>query len=81
MDEFNALMKRFEQQERRADYRALLIACTFINVLLKPDPPVEPADFLPPEPKPPQTAQEQLHILHILNEIYGGTTVRKGGRR
>lgn len=79
LNEFNSLTKRFEDKERRADYRALLISCTLINVILRPDPPVQPEDYLPQEPKPPQTPKEQLHILRVLNEIYGGVVV-KGGR-
>jgi len=79
IDQYNALVERFHDQERRADYRALLITCTLINILWRPDPPVEPDDFLTPKAKPPQTPKEQLHILKALNTIYGGEVVTKGG--
>ncbi len=79
VEQYNALVNRFHEQERRADRRALLVACTLINIIYNPDPPVEPDDFLEPKPKPPQTPQEQLHILKVLNTIYGGEVVTKGG--
>lgn len=79
LGEYNALVERLHERERRADYRALLIVCTLINLINRPDPLVVPEDYLPQKPKPPQTPQEQLHILKALNTIYGGEVVTKGG--
>ena len=81
LSEYGALVKRFNAQERRADYRALLVACTIINVIWKPDPPVTPEDYLQPAQPKVQTPEEQLLVLKAVNAIYGGQVVTKGGEK
>lgn len=75
MPEYNALMDRFRERERRQDYRTLLICSTLINTILRPRDPVTPEDFLPPKP---QTPKQQLAMVKILNAALGGKVIRKG---
>lgn len=76
IEEFHALLKRYRAQERQADIRALLTSCALINLLIKPDPPVVPEDFL--DVKKTQTIKEQEGILKLINAALGGEVIERG---
>lgn len=91
-----ALLTRFQEQERRSDLRAGILASLFANAnrdSKKHPQPFAPWDFFPSIPKPTehvQTMEEQMKIMAMWGAVTGGGTVqgkvikfppsRQGGR-
>ena len=66
--------------ETRADLRAGIVAATVANAnrdAKKRKRPFGPEDFMPKfEPKAPQSTEEQLQIVEMLNAALGGVDLR-----
>lgn len=75
-------MRRWEQRERRLDYRAGVVAAVIANANRDPKrrrKPYQPSDFftsLAP-PRKAQSWQEQLHMVEWLNIVFGGRDLRR----
>lgn len=70
--------------EERADFRSAIVASNVANLGRDPKKrakPYEASDFMPTfARKQPQTWEEQLHIVEMLNVAFGGRDLRAADR-
>jgi len=57
----------------RADVLAGVVCATVANVNRGKGTPLAPADFIPEWDRRPQTPEEQLAIVRVINRAFGGT--------
>lgn len=79
-----AMIKRWQDEQERLDFRAGVIAATIANVNRDPKrqrQAFEPRDFMPrlhrePPPKP-MSVEQSVQYVAILNAAFGGVDLRK----
>lgn len=84
--QFRALVDRLEHRLEREDYRAALICAVLANVHRgKKRKAYSPKDFMPSQKnkgpqRPPQSPQQMLSFVEMLNAAFGGEDKRKGSK-
>jgi hypothetical protein len=87
---FNALVKRYVEEQKVEDYRAGVVASLVANSCRDPKKrpqPFMPKDFFPSleakieKEKPRQTAAEQIATAAAITKLLGGTDLRKKKRK
>lgn len=69
-----------EYREKKADYRAGIIASVIANVNTPKEKSYSPEDFMPREKeKKQQNWKDQLTIIEMINAAFGGKDMRGGG--
>lgn len=73
--QFDALAKRYLEDQERRDYRSAMICTILANVYRKKGARAfNEQDFMPkyPKQKKKQTAEEMLETVKLLNKAFGG---------
>jgi hypothetical protein len=69
------LLKRYQNEQERQDYRTALLCATMVNIapFLKHDKIYQPKDFMPQPQNKVQSPEEMLEKIKILNAMMGGS--------
>lgn len=74
--------KRFQMEQKLEQHRTAQICATianFVPMRSKKGKTFKPDDFMPKEKKKPQTAEQMLKIVEMMNKALGGEDKRKMG--